>query len=265
MSFTRCFSTLGCPDFRLDEAIALATKHGVGALEIRALGGTIELPAYLASEFGSPAKLAGHLRGQSVRIVAQDASLHLIGATAAEREELLALAPWAEALGVRWLRVFDGGTSANAAEIGAAQETLQWWRETRERRAWAVDVMVETHDSLFTADAIGRLGAAAPGTAMLWDSHHTWKRGGEDPLTTWRTIKGQVVHVHIKDSVSSAGAPGGFQYALPGAGEFPFAPLRAELLAEFSGAVSLEWEKLWHPDLPSLDLALASATHRGWW
>ena len=33
----------------------------------------------------------------------------------------------------------------------------------------------------------------------------------------------------------------------------------------FAGPVCLEWEKLWHPYLPSLDVALATAAARGWW
>jgi len=43
------------------------------------------------------------------------------------------------------------------------------------------------------------------------------------------------------------------------------APLRAALQAGFGGAVSLEWERLWHPQLAPLDEALASATRLGWW
>jgi hypothetical protein len=44
------------------------------------------------------------------------------------------------------------------------------------------------------------------------------------------------------------------------------APLVAELkAAEFSGPVSLEWERMWHPYLPPLDEALAVAAARGWW
>ena len=117
-----------------------------------------------------------------------------------------------------------------------------------------------------TAAAIGRLLAVVPEAAILWDAHHTWKKGGEDPLVTWRAIRASVVHVHVKDSVSVPSARHPFTYVLPGAGEFPMAPLRAELRAAgFAGPVSLEWERLWHPYLPSLDAALTAATHNRWW
>ncbi|MCX6955761.1 MAG: TIM barrel protein [Verrucomicrobia bacterium] len=252
----------------MEETLALARKHGLGGVELRALGGTVELAGYLAGQYGSPEALAEKLSREwpQVRVVAFNTSMKLVGATTAERDQLLDIAPWAEALGVRWLRVFDGGKSADAEEIARATETLRWWREERAARGWNVDWMIETHDSLFTAAAIGRLLAAEPDAAILWDSHHTWKKGGEDPLITWRAIRASVVHVHVKDSVSVPSARHPFTYVLPGAGEFPMAPLVAALRNEgFSGPVSLEWERMWHPYLPTLDEALTVAAAREWW
>jgi sugar phosphate isomerase/epimerase len=267
MAFSRCFSTLGCPDLSLDETLALATRHGVDAVELRALGGTVELPKYFAAEFGSPGKLAARVRGQSVRIASLDTSLHLAGGAAGERDAFLEFLPWAEALGVPWLRVFDGKAPlAEPRAIAEAAESVGWWRELRRARGFQADIMVETHDVLFTAAAIRRFLVAAPGTAILWDAHHTWKKGGEEPVATWRDIWAAVPHVHVKDSVAVPSARHPFTYVLPGDGAFPIAPLLAALNADaFAGAVSLEWEKLWHPHLPPLDVALSTAAQRRWW
>lgn len=266
MPYSRCFSSLGCPELSLDAAFALASRHGIPLVELRALGGSVDLPAYFASQFGSPAQLAAHMRESAVRIVAFNASLHLASPTPAERDQLVAFAPWAEALGVRWLRVFDGGKSANAAEFADAAATVRWWNELRREHGWRAELLVETHDSLFTADAIRRFLTALPGTAILWDSHHTWKKGGEDPVVTWRAIRESVVHVHVKDSIGVASARHPFTYVLPGDGEFPMAALVGALRADdFTGPVSLEWEKLWHAYLPPLDDALALAAARNWW
>ena len=264
----RCVSSLGCPDFSLDATLALAAQHGIPAVELRALGGTIDLPAYLTAQFGSPAQLAAQLLAAPapVRIAAFDTSLHLVGATPAEREQVIALAPWADALGVRRLRVFDGGKSADDAEMAEAVATLGWWQALRRERGWQVEVMVETHDSLFTAAAIGRLLAAAPATAILWDTHHTWRKGGEAPIVTWPAIRHGVVHLHVKDSIGVPSAKHPFTYVLPGDGEFPMAPLLAALRTDhYAGPVSLEWEKLWHPYLAPLDDALRAAAARAWW
>lgn len=293
----RCFSTLGCPELTLDAARALAARFGLGAIEVRALGGSLDLPAHFAAHHGTPEKLAapraaGGAGGDrdsagprpppvasgkateggrgptsdTVRVVAFNASLRLIGGSAADRDQLLALAPWAEAFGVPWLRVFDGGKHADAAELAEAAATLRWWRELRARQGWRTDLVVETHDSFFTAAAIGRFLAAAPGTRMLWDAHHTWRKGGEDPVATWRAIRPAVEHIHIKDSVPVPSARHPYTYVLPGDGGFPVAPLLAALRADgFAGPVSLEWEKVWHPALPPLEEALRTAAERQWW
>ena len=226
------------------------------------------MPTYFAAHFGSPTELASRLRATqpAARIAAFDLSLHLVGTTAAERDQLVAIVPWAEALGVRWLRVFDGGTLADATELAEAVATLGWWRDLRRRQGWSTQVMIETHDSLFTAAAIGRLIQAQPDAAILWDSHHTWRKGGEDPLKTWPAIRTNVVHIHVKDSIGVPSARHPFTYVLPGDGEFPIAPLLAALRADtFAGLVSFEWEKMWHPYLPPLEQALRVAAERNWW
>jgi sugar phosphate isomerase/epimerase len=262
----RAFSSLGCPDFNLDQTLALAAKHRIGAVELRTLGGTVELPAYFIQHFGTPEELAERVKASGVQVVAFDASLHLVGATQNERQQLVAFGRWAEALGVKWLRVFDGGKTGDSAELAEAVKTIGWWEGVRRERDWRVNLMVETHDSLFTAAKILQFLEAAPGTAILWDSHHTWRKGGEEPLATWRAIRSHVVHVHVKDSIGQPSAKHPFTYVLPGTGEFPIAPLLAALRAEqFAGPVSLEWEKMWHPYLGPLDEALAAASARGWW
>lgn len=267
MLLRRCFSSLGCPELSLDATLALAARHDVPLVELRALDGTVDLPAYFTAQFGSPERLAARLRGSPVRIAAFNASLRLVGTTEAEREQLVALGPWAEAAGVRWLRVFDGGKWADTAEFIEAAETVRWWRALRRARGWTTDIMVETHDSLFTAEAIGRfVEAVVPEVAVLWDAHHTWRKGREDPVTTWQAIRAHVVHVHVKDSIDVPSARHPFTYVLPGDGGFPVAPLLAALRADaFAGPVSLEWERMWHPYLPPLDEALTVAATRNWW
>jgi sugar phosphate isomerase/epimerase len=265
MAYARAFSTLGCPDFTLDEALALAAWHGVEAVELRALGGSVELPPYLEKHYGTPSALAEKLHGQSVRIVGLATSWHVTDGSAAARKKFLEFIPWAEAVGARWLRIFDSGNSMGADEFVQAVEAMRWWREQRAAGGWRTDVMIETHGAMTTTGMIQRFLEAVPDAAILWDTHHTWKKGGEDPLATWRAIRANVVHVHVKDSISVPGARHPFTYVLPGEGEFPMAPLAAVLRREFTGALSLEWEKLWHPSLPSLDEALRIATGRAWW
>ncbi|HEY4301395.1 MAG TPA: sugar phosphate isomerase/epimerase [Candidatus Didemnitutus sp.] len=265
MPYRRVLSTLGCAEMGLPESMALAGRHGLDGVELRAAAGTLDLPLYLGKTYGTPAALERQLPEAGARIPILDTSLSLGANTPADRAALLEFVPWAEGLGVPWLRVFDGDCAAGRPGENQARETIQWWRELRHQQGWTVDCVVETHDSLLDANLIMHFVAGSPGTKILWDTHHTWKRRGEDPLATWRAIRPHVVHLHVKDSVSRPNADFPFTYVPPGQGEFPMAPLVGALREEFTGVVCLEWERLWHPDLAPLDTALAAAAAARWW
>lgn len=264
MPYKLTLSTLGCPELSLEQALALAERHRMAGLELRSLAGTLDLPRFLADTYGQPGVLAERLRSHAVKVTALDSSYKLVGSTSADRTALLALVPWAEALGVPYIRIFDGALRTDGGGLAQAAATVAWWRELRARHAWHTDLMVETHEALLTAGSVKTLLKAIPGLAILWDSHHTWRLGGEDPLVTWSQLKPQIVHVHVKDSVSRPSASHPYSYVLPGTGEFPAAPILAALRKEFSGTVSLEWERLWHRDLPPVEEAITSAIAHGW-
>jgi sugar phosphate isomerase/epimerase len=264
--YTRAFSTLGCGELDLDGVMALAARHGVTQLELRALGGTIQLLAEL-KKHGSPEVVAQAVSRAGMRIVSLDTSFRLMGGTAENRNELREFLPWAKALGVSWLRIFDGGRALDAASLAGAADVLQWWKDQCQEGPGRTELMIETHDQLFSAETIAQFVEAMPdGTVhLLWDTHHTWKRGNEDPVVTWKAIAPLVVHVHVKDSIRGPDANHPVTYVLPGRGDFPMAPLRSRLAAGFTGPVSLEWERFWHPELPPLDDALRSAAEHSWW
>lgn len=267
-SYLRAFSSLGCVELTLDETLALAFRHGLDAVELRGLGGSLDVPAWLASTYGSPEAFADSVSASTIRIVALDTSLRLIGNTPADREAFLQFIPWAEAIGIPRLRVFDGGAkSLTDADLAQALETLSWWNALRRENGWRTDLMVETHDALITSPALQRFLTAAPAdTALLWDSHHTWRQGGENPVDTWQTVRAHTVHIHVKDSLPIPSGRLSYTYQPPGQGDFPMADLRAALAADdYRGPLSLEWERHWHPSLVTLDTALASAADHQWW
>ncbi|MFS8114982.1 sugar phosphate isomerase/epimerase [Rhizobium jaguaris] len=263
---TLAFSTLGCAELELDGALALAAHHGIDAIEIRALGGMIDLPAYFTERFGTPAGLVRALEHSPVAVCALNTSMRLVGATQQAKEEFLRYLPWAEAAGIRSLRIFDGGSTGDASELSEALSTLEWWRETARREGFLSDIMVETHDFLVYPDALDRFLEAATDCALLWDTHHTWRKGGQDPGETWKQVRHNARHLHVKDSVSKPSGKLPYTYTLPAAGEFPMSALIEALAADrYAGVMSLEWERLWHAELPPLDLALQEARQTGWW
>jgi sugar phosphate isomerase/epimerase len=75
-------------------------------------------------------------------------------------------------------------------------------------------------------------------------------------------MSSRIRHVHLKDLTRDA--QGSTSYALTGEGEFPFNTMFASLAAiDFGGFVSFEWEKLWHPELATPEIALPHFIK--WW
>lgn len=264
ISSQRAFSTLGCPDISASEIFSLAKRHGIGLVELRATCRSIDLPARLAIEFGKPANFAKFAAKQEARVIAIDTSLSLTGDSAA-RAAFLQYVPWAEALGGVRLRVFDGNAGNSEDDRNKSIDMLAWWHDLRAKNNWRSDIMIETHSSLVTSVALRTFLAAVPEKpAILWDTHHTWRIGGEAPGVTWTVIKEHTVHLHVKDSITSH--LGKYDYTLPGNGEFPMNELMETILLDgYNGIVSLEWEKYWHLELPSLETALDTATANQWW
>ncbi|HEY8965800.1 MAG TPA: sugar phosphate isomerase/epimerase [Candidatus Methylacidiphilales bacterium] len=260
--FSLGYSTMGDAALTFEEACGLAVRFGLDAVELRALGGGTDLPGYFAAH-GWPATVP------PVSIPVVGTSLSLLSATEADLDAFFALAEVAARLKAPYLRVFGEGGAPFTASLGPEELEIAAHRVVELREGLAaqglegiVEPLLETHDVFSSSErclALNRLLAAnlCPPVPILWDSHHTWCLAGEEPEATWAALGPLVRHVHYKDSVSDAAGKEGFRYVVPGAGEFPGGRLAALLRgAGFAGVVSLEWERLWHPELPPLAEAL---------
>ncbi len=268
-NFKWAFSTLGCPELTLQECCALAESYGLHSIEARTLEGTADLPTLFKDRFGSPSKLATLMSERSVSVDFLDTSLKLFGNDESSRSEFLEFIPWAEALGIKWLRVFDGGEvteKLSSQAIDGALETLGWWSELRSQSGWTVDMAFETHDALVYGSARKQLfDQADKPISIIWDTHHTWKKAQEPVQDSWNQLKGQIVNVHVKDSISKPSARHPFTYVQLSEGEFPLNET-LDLIngGNYRGNVSLEWERQWHPYLPPLETALSKAKELNW-
>jgi sugar phosphate isomerase/epimerase len=264
-----CFSTLGCADLSFPEICQLAAEFSVPGIELRGIGGRMDMPEYCAEQSLTPARVT-RISGQNhTQTVVAGSSIKLTSASEKDRAEFVAFCTWADALQIPYVRVFGGGTwgtPLSDADYAHAAGFIQWWRKEKSDRLWQVELLMETHDAFSASSPCLRLNQLLPKPLhLIWDSHHTWRLGGESPEHTWSLLAPLVRHVHVKDSVDRPSARHPYTYVLPGEGQMPLREVMAPLQKDgFKGFVSLEWERFWHPYLPSLREALAVMQRRMW-
>ena len=254
------FSTLGCPAWEWLKILDFAQQNGFEAVELRGMLGTMDLPA--RPEFApdriaqSKKEVAAH--GLRISCVSSSAELH--ETDPAKYEQQLADArrfiDLASALGAPYVRVFGNnivGERDKAIEhVGKALKQLGEYAGPK-----GVTVIIESHGDFHDTPTLrGVLESAnSPHVGLLWDAHHTFVEGKEDPAFTVNQLGKYIRHTHLKDSVPQGDD---VHYVLTGRGTVPVKRQVEELIKiGYGGSYSFEWEKVWHPDIEEPEIAIA--------
>jgi sugar phosphate isomerase/epimerase len=248
MAMRLAFSTLGCPDWTIEQVGEGARRSGYAGVELRLLDGEIippDLPADRRAEIKRAlAGLEICCLGTSSRFSYPDPAERARNRADAERYLELAAD-----LGCPMIRVFGGNLAPGQTLADGVANIAAELRElapAAERSG--VAVVLETHDAMSAGQAVHDVLAGVPSQAVaaLWDSHHPY-RMGETVEQTWELIGARTRHVHVKDARRQGD---GWQLLSIGEGEVPVRDMLATLHAHgWGGWVSLEWEKKWHPEL----------------
>jgi sugar phosphate isomerase/epimerase len=255
------FSTIGCPDYDIDQILRLAVDNGFQGVELRFVRGTVDLASL--AEFG-PQRLAETRRrfdDAGITVVCIDTSVRMNSVDSAVRAENVELAKAnveiAVGLGAEFIRVFGGAVPDTQTERQTREAIVAGLSEVADlTQASGVQSLLETHDSYSTSDSILELFAmgASSNIGVLWDSLHTY-RHGEAAEESWQKLGSRIRHVHVKDSTQMSKAS--FDFALPGDGVVPLPHIIEVLEAGgYDRFVHFEWEKGWHPEIAEPDVAI---------
>jgi sugar phosphate isomerase/epimerase len=251
-------TTLGCPDWTLDEILSRLPQYGYEGVELRGLGPDLDLTKSPA--FDSPVALARTRQSFSnagLAICGIDTSCSFAGtdpaATANNLDEGRRSIDLANALDAPTIRVFGGSIVNITKRPEAAKRVAEALLTLGEYAAQTagVSVVLETHDAFSTgtqaAEALRQ--AVHPRVGVLWDLHHPYRQG-EAPEETFAALRPYVKQTHVKDS-----QPGG-TYCLLGEGDIPILQmLRLLKGGGYDGWINLEWEKRWIPALAEPEIA----------
>lgn len=253
-----CFSSLGCPQDTVDALIARMSALGAQAVELRTLESTVELWKLADFGPGAIAQTRQKFENAGLAVAVVGTSGCFANADPASRlariEMLERYADVAAGLGCPYLRVFGGPVPAGQSRAQALQNDIEGYSMALDAlRGYPVQLLFETHDDFSRSDWMLPLVAALPGTGVIWDILHPY-RFGEPMEETWARLGPYVRHVHIKDSAHFS--PTGFDIAHIGQGSVPVkTALQLLKNAGYDGCLCYEWEKHWHPDIDSADIA----------
>jgi len=260
MAFKIGFSTLGCPDWSLEQVIGIARENDVDGIELRILRGELNLPKL--PEFSERnierTKRLIEDAGLCISCVSSSARMGVVEDMEAKKQihdaqEFIKLA---HALGANVVRVFGGEPPKGVSmedHIARVADRLTQLGEFA--ASYGVIVAIETHDA-FTrcadvAKVLSRVSSEHVG--VLWDFHHSY-RSGETMKQSVEYVGKRIVATHVKDSRLLDGK---VRYVKVGEGDVPIMEaIRALSSIGYDGFLTLEWEKAWHKELEPLSEVL---------
>jgi sugar phosphate isomerase/epimerase len=248
------FSTISCPDYTIGEVAKAAEEYGYDGVELYALEGSKLTPAILARRRSEFRRELG-----AIPVACINSFVSLSTTDDDQRSlneaEVMSTVESAVELGSPLVKAFGGEIDRGDPERTFDDVAASIRRIVTRAAGLGVTLVVETHDGFCLGADLRELlvRVDSPGFQALWDIHHTY-RMGETVAETDRLIGDRVRHVHVKDAVRDGD---GWDYTALGNGEIPVRELIGVLRArDFSGFVSLDWEKMWHPEIAGAEVVL---------
>lgn len=255
------FSTLGCPAWSLEQIVHSAKSLGYEGVEFRGLQGEIFLPK--RPEFStSIAETRARFADNNIKICNLGSSATLHYADPATRRKNLdegrQFIDLAHELGCPYVRVFPN----NFPKDQEKQQTMDLIAEgLLELGGYAqaanVTVLLESHGDLVYVNDLAYVlkKSEHSNVALIWDIFNMWSVTKEAPRDVFPVLKRYIRHAHIKDA-NKAGDK--YAYTFVGQGVLPLAEAIDSLKRSgYMGYYSLEWEKMWHPEIAEPELAFA--------
>ncbi|MBI3829379.1 MAG: sugar phosphate isomerase/epimerase [Planctomycetes bacterium] len=260
------FSTLGCPDWNLEQIAQNAVALGYDGVELRTHtdGNHFHPDASLAE-----AQRTGemfHAKGVPVMSIKGYTRFAFTDANEVAQNQALMrkLIGVAEAMKAPHIRTFAGQVPQGATfdamveTVGKALKPL-----AKEAADKGITIALETHDDWCAGASVMRLIdiAGSKGFGIVYDIFNAFHSGAESWDQTYEQVKEHICYCHLKDGYQ--GPDGKNHYVLVGAGDLPVQEILARFKADgYKGYFSFEWEKKWHPEIEPPERAFPHFPHK---
>jgi sugar phosphate isomerase/epimerase len=255
------FSTLGCPQWELKRIAQAAHVYGYTAIELRAIGGDLDLLNRPEFQPGTVETTRRWLADQTLSVCCVDSSCTFDSRNADERRKQVDVAvrhcELAANLGAPLTRIFPDKIQTGATRSETRDNIAACLRAVAQRAPDGVRVGLETHGDFARGQAAAEIIRLAdhPSVALIWDVANSLAAG--DLIKESACEVGPfLAHVHLRD----ARPVKDHEHWLPvlaGRGVVSFAATVNVLFdLNYKGYISFEWEKYWHPEIEEPEVAL---------
>ncbi len=246
------FSTLGCPEWNIEQVLDAAARWGYQAVELRGIQTGIEPDdiVCLSADNRDATLEAFRKNGIDICVFGTSVNFHDPQTVEKQYEAALKALEFCSQCKIPMMRVFG-----NKVELETEQEQLLQIANyldklCKEAEKCNLKVLLEVHGNLTTIERLRFVAERVQSTAfgLIWDVGHTHSTYGHAFETFYRALKPWICHVHIKDAVHIDGTM--HHLCAVGDGSLPLGEIIDMLESDgYQGYYSLEWEKRWHKEL----------------
>lgn len=248
------FSNVACMELPWREVLRLAADNGLDAVEIR----MDEKDRLFGLEEGDLDLMTDSFRKKGIVISDIGSGVCVSGMD----EKLLERAEkdvcLAARVGAKGMRVFLGhflkrfSEQAPCDDEGICRFLGLLCDFAYEKK---IEIWIETHNEYSTGTVLKSLldRVGKDNLNVIWDVIHPIE-AGEDPSDTLKALGSRIVHVHLKDGLRPRDPDIiDYTYTALGKGNVPLKRILSLLEgADYNGYCSLEWEKVWRPEIRDL-------------
>ena len=252
------FSTLGCPNWTLEQIAAYAGAAGYEGVELRTHDDGNHFSPKASVE--DAAKLKALFAARGVHIFSLMAYTTFVTPKTEElvanRDKLLHVLDLAKAAGAGFIRTFVGRLDKSTSRDEALARAAEYLAPCCEKaRQVGVSLGIETHDDWCDPENIRALQKrAGAGLGAVWDIANATHGSGKPVAEQYQGLRGTVLYCHVKDTVKTP--DGKYKYVPVGDGEIDIRGAVEQLRADKQDLfLSFEHEKKWHKELPEPEAA----------
>ena len=248
------FTTLGCPNWALEQIAQNAKALGYDGIELR----TNSDGNHFSSEASTDdAQRVGKLfRDHGVPVMSVMGYCKFAFSDEADTTKNQALMrrllPLAEAMGAKYVRTFAGAIPKEIDPKVAVEKVSDALRPlAAEAASRGVTIGLETHDAWCSGKQVMELVdrvKSPKGFGIVYDIFNAYTTGLEPWNVTYQTVKDHICYCHVKDGYKNK--DGKYVYVMVGAGDLPMSEIIQTIVKDgYKGFFSFEWEKKWHAEL----------------